>query len=398
MSTDASHTGHDSDPQPKRWRPSHAVVAFGLIGVTLGTMFVLHSGVLHPKTQEVGQVDNAQAVTVVKAELAPFAQTITIAGEARPRNDVRVYAPTQGVRIVELLVDEGDMVRAGQPLARLDTSVAAAQTSAAQAQVAEARAAATRAGDAAKRAASIRDTGALSVEAIEAREAEAAAAQARLRAAQAQLAEVNARLQGGYVRAPQAGVVLSRTAQLGAPVDGQPLFRIAGGAALEVAVEVNEADMMALKQGQAGAFRMVDGVEVKGVLRRSAASIDSRTRTGTAVFDLPRDSRLRAGMFLRGETTLPSQSLLAAPQNAIVFDQGEAHVFVVDDANIARRVKVRLGPRSGERVAVLEGVTPGARVVAAGAAFLRDGDPVRPIEAPPQQGAGSQAQLGLTGR
>jgi HlyD family secretion protein len=393
-------TAGDLQPSSKRWRPSHGVIAFGLIGLTLGVMFVLHSGVLHPKTQTQtsARVDNAQAVTVAIAQPTAFARTITIAGEVRPRDDVRVYAPTQGVRIVQLLVDEGDTVRAGQPLARLDTNLAAAQISAAQAQVAEARAAATRTRDAARRADSIRDTGALSLEAIEAREAEAVAAQARLRAAEAQLAEVNARLQGGFVRAPQAGIVLARTAQLGAPVDGQPLFRIAGGGALEVAVEVGEADMLALTQGQSGMFRLIDGVEVKAMMRRGAASIDSRTRTGTAVFDLPRDARLRPGMFLRGETTLPSQTLLAAPQNAIVFDQGDAHLFIVDDKSIARRVKVRLGPRNGDMIAVLEGLEPGSRIVAGGAAFLRDGDAVRPVDTPPAQSTGSQAQLGLRGR
>jgi len=392
---------HEDAPEAKGgkgrgWRPSHGVLAFGLIGLSLGVMFILHSGILHPKTQTKGDVENALTVTVMTAQQGDFTRTLSVAGEARPRNDVRVFAPAQGVRIVELMVDEGDFVRAGQAMARLDAGVAAAQTSAAEAQVAEARAAAVRTREAAARAEAIKDTGALSVEAIEARKAEAAAAAARLNAAQAQLAEINARLQGGFVRAPQAGVVLSRTAQLGAPVDGQPLFRIAGGGALEVAVEVGEADILALKPGQEARFRLVDGTEVTAKLRRGAASIDSRTRTGAAVFDLPNDRALRAGMFVRGEALLPTQSLLSAPQTALVYDKGESFVFVLDADNRVRRMKVQVGPRSDNRVAILTGIDAGARVVAGGASFLRDGDLVRPIEAPPP--AGAQASLGLRGR
>jgi HlyD family secretion protein len=391
------------DGAKKGWRPSHGVLATGLIVLTLGTMFLLHSGILHPKSQAKGDVDNAQAVTVAAVAPAPFARTLSLAGEARPRNDVRVFAPAQGVRIVEFLVDEGAVVRAGQPLARLDSSLAAAQLSAAQAQVAEARAAAVRAEDAAKRADSIRDTGALSQEAIEARRAEATATAARLRAAEAQMAEVNARLQGGFVRAPQGGVVLARMAQLGAPVDGQPLFRIAGGGDLEVLVEVGEGDILALRLGQPAVFRLVDGSEVKATLRRGAASIDSRTRTGAAVFDLPRDRSLRAGMFLRGEASLPARTLLSAPQASVVFDKGDAYVFVVDADNSVKRTKVTLGPRSNDRVAVLEGLTEGQRIVSGGAAFLRDGDRIQPIESNGVQvgvnAAGETvAKTGLRGR
>jgi multidrug efflux pump subunit AcrA (membrane-fusion protein) len=99
------------------FRPSHGVVAFGLIGVTLGVMFLLHSGVLHEKNQTKGAVENALAVSVMIAEPSAFERQLSVAGEARPRNDVRVYAPVQGVRITQLLVDEGAFVRAAWTLA-----------------------------------------------------------------------------------------------------------------------------------------------------------------------------------------------------------------------------------------------------------------------------------------
>lgn len=349
-----------------------AVIAVG------GIYAVTHSG--GDKDKPLTPQERAQAVTVTQAAARSFARSLTLSGEARPRIDVRVFAPASGVRVVQLLVDEGDMVKAGQPLVRLDVNLSSAQTLAAQAAVKEAEVAAKRARAEFDRAFSIKDSGALSAEAIETRRAQAEAAEAQLAARKAQLAEVNARLQGGYVRAPQGGLVLSRTAQVGALVDGQALFRIAADNALEVAVEVSEADMLAMRKGQVASFQLVDGSAVTGKLRRGPASIDSRTRTGLAVFDLPRDPKLRAGMFLRGKARLPASEQLAVPQSAVVFDAGAAYVFAIDASNIARKTRIAVGDRDGDFIAVRDGIPAGTRVAASGAAFLRDGELVRPID------------------
>jgi HlyD family secretion protein len=209
------------------------------------------------------------------------------------------------------------------------------------------------------------------------------AADARLAAARAQLAEVNARLGGGYVRAPAAGLVIDRTAEVGRAVEGQVLFRIAAGNQLEVAAEVAEADILALQPGQPAVFNLVDGSTVQARLSRLPASIDPRTRTGEALFELPRGSRVVAGMFLRGQAQLPARDVLAAPQSSVLYDAGEAYVFVLDQENRARRTPVALGMRAGEWVEILSGVTPGMRLVGAGAAFLQDGDEVRPLPSEP---------------
>lgn len=375
---DTAHTDGETSPLVI-WGGAGAIIA------AVALVFVLnHLGGEKAKVVAAGP----QAVSVITLAPQDLAQIISVSGEARPKEDVRVFAPAAGVRILDLLVDEGAMVRQGQPLARLDARLTGAQTRAAEAAVAEARAASIRAEDEFKRAESIKDTGALSTEAIAARRAGAAAATARLRAAEAQLAEVEARLEGGYIRAPKAGLVIERTAQIGALVDGQILFRIAGGSALEIGAEIGEADMLAMKPGQQAAFKMVDGDQVTARLRRLPAAIDSKSRTGEAVFDLPAHPSLRAGMYLRGEALLPSKPSLAAPQTAFVYDGEQAFVFVVQAGNVAKRVAVRLGARMDEVVTIQSGVEPGARIVSAGASFLQDGDKVTPIE---------QSQLKQTG-
>ncbi|MGE0046514.1 MAG: efflux RND transporter periplasmic adaptor subunit [Hyphomonadaceae bacterium] len=375
-------------PPPGASRRLLFIIGGVILAVAVVIYVLTHIGGVEGEDTE---VDPRQAVTVIRVQQAAFSPRISLSGEARPVRDIQVYAPASGVRILELLADEGDTVRAGQPLARLDTALSNAQTRAAQASVAEADSAAIRARGEYERAEAIRESGALSAEAIEQRRAAAAAADARLAAARAQLAEVNARLQGGYVRAPIAGLVISRTAELGRPVDGQLLFRIAGGNDLEVAAQVAEADILALREGQTATFRLVDNSEVVARLRRTAASIDSRTRTGEALFQLPRNSRVRAGMYLRGEAALGERQALAVPQAAVLYDNGQPYVFVIDGRNTARRTPVQLGYRQNDRVEVLGGLAQGARIAGAGAAFLQNGDGVRPIE-PQTQRAPAQPQ------
>ncbi len=338
-------------------------------------------------------VSTAQAVSAIAIQAQSFSPRISLNGEARPVRDIQVAAPATGVRILEILVDEGDSVRAGQPMARLDTSLAQAQIRAAQASVAEAQSAAVRARGEYERAESIRDSGALSTEAIEARRAAAVAADARLAAARAQMQEVNARLGGGYVRAPAAGLVIDRTAEIGRNVDGQVLFRIAAGNDLEVAAQVAEADALALQVGQPATFTLVDGTTVEATLRRGPASIDSRTRTGEALFALPAATRVRAGMFLRGEAQLPARNVLALPQSSILYESGQAYVFTIrsvrregqeEPVHTAQRANIALGARSGDVVEVASGIAPGQRVIGAGAAFLQNGDEVRVLDDAPR--------------
>jgi hypothetical protein len=112
-------------------------------------------------------------------------------------------------------------------------------------------------------------------------------------------------------------------------------------------------------------------------LRRLPASIDSRTRTGEALFALPRETRVRAGMYLRGEAQLAPRNAIAVPQSSILYDNGQAYVLVIDDTDHVRRTNVSLGLRSGDLVEVATGLDLNQRIVGSGAAFLQDGDPVR---------------------
>lgn len=376
-------TGEPDDPNHRR--RVLMLMGAGILGAII-VMAVL-SRLGGEGGAEAQRVSSAQAVSVITTQTRALQPIISLNGEARPVRDIQVSAPATGVRILQILVDEGEYVREGQAMARLDTNLAQAQTRAAQASVAEAESAAVRARGEYERAESIRDSGALSTEAIETRRAAATAADARLAAARAQLQETNARLGGGYVRAPAAGLVIDRTAEVGRDVAGQILFRIAAGNDLEVAAQVAEADALALEVGQTASFTLVDGSTVEARLRRGPASIDSRTRTGEALFQLPRESRVRAGMYLRGEARLAPREVIAVPQSSVLYDEGQAFVYVLGPTNSdgesdVTRTNVAIGARDGDWVEVSSGLELNQRVVGSGAAFLQSGDTVRPLAEP----------------
>ncbi len=333
---------------------------------------------------------SAQLVTIVRAEPRDFSRTALVSGQVRPVDDVRVFAQSTGVRIAEVLADVGDEVSEGQPLARLDEGVADAQILAAEAQFQEARIEAARTAQEYESVKPIEVSGAYSKQEIDTRRAAAEAATARVAAQRAALAQVKARLQGGYVRAPAAGLVIERDARVGEIADQRSLFRIVGGNKLEVAASVSESDVLMLKVGQEAKFVTGDGETVTAVLRRPAVAINPSTGVGEALFDLPADTTVRSGMYLRGEVVIDSQSHIAAPQTAISYANDRPNVFIIEDGKAVLR-PVTLGAAMGDYVAILSGVKAGEKIAASGGAFLMDGDPVRVADADAKQAVSAAA-------
>jgi HlyD family secretion protein len=183
-------------------------------------------------------------------------------------------------------------------------------------------------------------------------------------------------MQGGFVRAPAAGLIIERNARVGEMADSQALFRIVGEGRLEVAAAVSEHDILALHAGQVATFTTSDGEVVEATLRVAPVAVDSRARTGEALFDLPAEANIRAGMYLRGEVIVEKVNALAVPVAAISYATGTPSVFVVENGKAHLR-PVTLGARTGDYVAVLSGLKEGETVAAGGGAFLLDGDSVR---------------------
>ena len=123
------------------------------------------------------------------------------------------------------------------------------------------------------------------------------------------------------------------------------------------------------------------GTSVTGRVRTLAPTVDPQTRNAIVYVDLPvtDPDPARAGMFARGDFDLGRAPALSLPQSAVVQRDGFAYVFRLENGDRVVQTKIAVGRRAGERIEVIDGLAPDARVVASGTGFLADGDVVRVV-------------------
>jgi HlyD family secretion protein len=151
---------------------------------------------------------------------------------------------------------------------------------------------------------------------------------------------------------------------------------------LEWRAEVASADMAQIKPGARVTVTPAGGAPIAGTVRMIAPTVDPQTRNGIVYVDLPGPGSARAGMFARGEFEIGSSSALTLPQSAVQLREGFSYVFVVGPDNKVAQAKIDVGRRVGDRIEVLGGLAPDARVVATGGGFLAEGDTVRIVDTP----------------
>jgi HlyD family secretion protein len=361
------------------------LIAAGVVGLAvLGLVFVMRGGAT-PSTPTATEA--APLVTALPPGRSPYTVTVSFTGAIVARYDMPIGVDGEGGRISAVLVEAGDRVRAGQVLARLDTSVVAPQVASLRATLEQNRAEAALAEADYRRAAAIAGSvGALSKEEVDKRHSQVTTSAARVRAAEAQLAEAEARLGRSELRAPADGVVLTRNAEVGQAVTpgGAALFRLGRGGEVEMRAQAAEQDLPRLKVGQTTAVH-VTGVATPfpGTVRLLGAVIDPQTRLGEVRVTLPRDPNLRPGAFARGEVKIASDVRPIVPQTALLSDARGSYVLVVAaDGRVVRRA-VQVGGAQPSGIVIANGLEGNERVVTTAGAFLHEGELVR-VAAPPE--------------
>jgi RND family efflux transporter MFP subunit len=342
----------------------------------------------------------ALTVTVTQPQPAQWALTLAANGSVAAWQESIVGAELGGVALSQVLVNVGDVVKRGQPLARLVDDTIRADVAQAQAALAEAQAAQAEAQANAERARALQQSGALSAQQISQYLTGELTAAARVQSARAQLQAQQLRLRTTPVLAADDGVVSARSAAVGSVVQpGQELFRLIRQGRLEWRAEVPATELPQVKAGQAVTLVTPAGTRVPGKVRQIAPTIDPQTRNALVYVDLhgAPGSDVRAGMFARGELTLARRPVLTLPASAVLLRDGFSAVMVLGPDSKVSQLKVEAGQRLGDRVEV-RGVKADARVVDRGAAFLADGDTVLVVDAPPPAaaapGAAPQAAAG----
>lgn len=220
-------------------------------------------------------------------------------------------------------------------------------------------------------------------------QAQEAAAASQVRTQQAQAASLEASLQharlaqaSAIIRAPWAGIVVSRSLDPGAlvsPGGSTPIVSIADLDVVSVVVNVAEAAMGTVRRGSAAEI-VVDafpGRVFRGRVGRIAGGVDTDTRTVQVEIDVEnRDHALLPGMYARVKLSGPAREARVVPLSALVTAGGQQYIWVVVDGKVIRRA-VKIGVTTGTVVEILSGVEPDETIVFRGTELVREGGAVR---------------------
>ncbi|HVY90496.1 MAG TPA: efflux RND transporter periplasmic adaptor subunit [Hyphomonadaceae bacterium] len=325
----------------------------------------------------------AQAMRVTRVEQRDMSDEIVASGRLVVREEAAVGSELTGYRVQAVYVDEGDWVKQGQALAKLDDTLLQAQIAQAEATLATQKATADFKKAQLDRGEALANEGALPKEQLDQRRMEATSAQASLLASQASVNEMKVRQSRMTLRAPVAGMILQRTLRPGdisSGVTTTPYFRIARDGLIELDAELPDAKLAQIKEGDKATVTLATGQTFEGKVRFISPRVDVNTNLGRARIALPFDKGLRPGSFAEARLKGSASGALTVLAGAIRYESGGPVLMVVDNNNVVHRTPVKLGAHTGDYVQLLEGPPANSKVLAVGAAFTLDGDVIQPVE------------------
>ncbi len=283
--------------------------------------------------------------------------------------------------IVELPKREGDTVAVGDLLVRLEIASLTQETAASELAVLEASSDVERAKAAAAQTQGLFDKGMIARVQHEQRQADLAAAESRLRQATSRFEATKADEARTVIRARFPGSVVSVWHAPGDTIAGgpaDPILRVVDRSRVQVAVQLPIAQVARVAQGQLATVRSFgsDAVELATVASK-AESADPNVATAEVRLAFAQPATLALDTPVSVEIVLDQRAdVLVVPTSAILVDgRGEYVVIVADDTRAYRR-DIRVGLRTRDLSHVVTGLSPGDRVIVAGAAELSEGAPV----------------------
>lgn len=331
---------------------------------------------------EKGAAGAAPNVTVVIPGRQDVEQLISANGTIAARREMPVGVSGEGGQVTRVLVEPGQWVAAGQVLATVDRAVQVQQLNSLAASVRVAQADADLAQAELDRARSLVDRGFISKADLDRKTATRDAAVARVRVAEAQVSEARARNSRLDIRAPAAGLVLTRQVEPGQVVSAGSgvLFRMARGGEMELLAQLAEADLQNLPVGTAATVTPVGSdLSIAGRVWQVSPVIDPQTRQGTVRIAVPYSAALRPGGFADAKLVAGRGRSPLLPESAVLSSPEGNYVYVVGKDNVVQRQKVTIGSVNDSGVAIASGLTGNERVVVLAGSFLNPGDKVKPV-------------------
>jgi RND family efflux transporter MFP subunit len=354
---------------------------------------------------------------IAVASRAPLSNTLNVAGEFLPFQEVELHAKVAGY-IRHISVDIGDKVHTGEVLAALDIPELTAQVEGADAGILETQEQITRAKSEVLRAQADYDAvhsaaqrlqqvssqrpgliaqqeldDALAKDRAAAAQVDAAksaqsAVQQQLGVSRAGRQQVSAMADYSRITAPFNGIVTWRYADTGSLIQAgtsnagsAPVVKIAQVDILRLRLPVPETLAAFVHTGETASVHVQAlGETFPGKITRSAGELDPSTRTMQVEIDVPNgDGKLSPGMY--ADVSLNIQrtgDALVVPIQAVDQTSSQPFVMLVDSSNKVEKRAVRIGVSTANRVEILSGVNAGDKVIVANLSTFQPGETVTP--------------------
>jgi RND family efflux transporter MFP subunit len=318
----------------------------------------------------------AEDMLVLQPSSLSLGPLVTGSVEPGKRADLRAEVPAV---VVQVYKDNGETVKAGELLMRLDDTAFRDSLRSAEEAERAARQALDQAERTVQRLKTLQGQGMISMQALEDAEVRRNSAQSEMAAARTRVVSARQQQQRTLVRAPFAGVVSERKASTGDTAQiGKELVKVIDPTSMRFEGLVSADRLADIRIGQLVRFR-INGFSDRsftGRVQRVDASVNAATRqVGLVVaFEDPASAPRVAGLFAEGRIETGTTEVLSVPESALVMTGEDAHLWKVGAARLTK-VAVQVGdrdPRSGE-VPVLAGAAAGDRVLRNPSATLVDG-------------------------
>lgn len=318
------------------------------------------------ETQNASKTKEEKTTEAVPVEVVTVkAQTVnsSYAGTANldAPNEAQVVAKSSGV-LVSQIAEEGDYVKQGQVMARIDPARAILEVQRNQATV-------NKLTNNYNRAQKLLTQNLISTEANDQIRFDLESAKASLNLAKLELSYTN-------VIAPISGVVAQRMVKQGNLVTlNSPVYRIVNTQYLEAVMNVPEREMALIKAGMPVAMTVdaIPGETFQGKVDRVSPVMDAGSGTFRVTCAFTGNQVLRAGMFGRFEIMFDSrENVLTIPRIAILEDESEPAVYIARNKKAIRTV-IKTGYSNGELIEVTNGLKAGDQVITAGKVAVRNG-------------------------
>jgi RND family efflux transporter MFP subunit len=356
--------------------------SIGLAGLVASSMVVFACSREESETgmAAVDPVVSVGAENITVAQVAELRSGPAISGSLQPRTEARVRAEIAGP-VEQTHADEGQRVRVGTLLARLDDTAVRDAYLSAKSAVRTAESALQNAQRNLERSTRLAKAGALPERDLETAQLNATNAEGALADARARLASAGKQLAQTTVRTPITGVISEREVDAGDVVTvGAELFRIVdlGSLRLEASVAASEIDR--LKPGMPVEFG-VSGYDRRftGRIERINPTVDPTTGQVRIYVTIPNERQsLVSGLFAEGRVATDTRKAIGVPADA-VDERGTQPVLHVVKAGRVKHLPVRLGVRdeATNLVEIASGVAAGDTVLLGSAQGVAEGATIR---------------------